>query len=257
MSLENGALLTDTHTHLCDPSFDRDRAEVLERARRAGVAKVISVAENISDAEKNLVLASRHPMIRPAAGLYPTALDMDEAREMRRFLSDHSGDLVAIGEVGLDHWKVKTEAERAVQLEIFKGFVILAKDLGLPLNIHSRSAGKHAIDLLLRLNAEKVHLHAFDGKAATALPAAEAGFFFSIPPSIARSNQKRKLVKRLPLSCLLVETDSPVLGPNPQERNEPANVRISIEAIAEIKNVGVDEVIGKVVENTHRLYGEL
>jgi len=163
--------------------------------------------------------------------------------------------LVGIGEVGIDYWKVKGEEQRAIQLGIFRDFVDLSKDLRLPLNIHSRSAGRHAIDLLLEMNAEQVQLHAFDGKAAAALPAVEAGFYFSIPPSIARSNQKQKLVKRLPLSALLVETDSPVLGPNPQERNEPANARISVEAIAEIKNLTIEQVAAAIIENTHRLYG--
>jgi len=96
--------------------------------------------------------------------------------------------------------------------------------------------------LLLEHNAKKVQLHAFDGKASTALPAVEAGFFFSIPPSIVRSRQKQKLVKQLPLSCLLVETDSPVLGPSPDERNEPANAVVSLNAIAEIKDISKNTV---------------
>jgi len=127
----------------------------------------------------------------------------------------------------------------------------------LPLNVHSRSAGRHAIALLLEHNAKKVQLHAFDGKASAALPAVEAGFFFSIPPSIVRSRQKQKLVKQLPLSCLLVETDSPVLGPSPDERNEPANSVISINAIAEIKNISKEEVMETVFDNTCRLFGNL
>ena len=82
-----------------------------------------------------------------------------------------------------------------------------------------------------------MQLHAFDGKASAALPAVEAGYFFSIPPSVVRSRQKQKLVKQLPLTCLLVETDSPVLGPEPGVRNEPANLPLAIRAIAEIKSL--------------------
>ena len=74
---------------------------------------------------------------------------------------------------------------------------------------------------------------------------------------MVRSRQKQKLVKHLPLSCLLVETDSPVLGPDRQKRNEPANVVVSIQAIAELKNVSESEVIESVAENTHRLYGSI
>ena len=86
------------------------------------------------------------------------------------------------------------------------------------------------------------------------MPAVEAGFFFSIPPSVIRSEQKQKLVARLPLSCLLIETDSPVLGPYPKERNEPANAVVAVKAIAEIKGKKEEEVIEIVAENQKRLY---
>ena len=95
----------------------------------------------------------------------------------------------------------------------------------------------------------------FDGRAANAMPAVEAGFFFSVPPSVVRSPQKQKLVRRLPLTSLLVETDSPVLGPEPGVRNEPANVRISVGAIAQLKGVSEDEVVEAVEENQRRLFG--
>jgi TatD DNase family protein len=127
--------------------------------------------------------------------------------------------------------------------------------LNLPLNVHSRSAGRHAIALLLEKNVERVQMHAFDGKSSAALPAVEAGYFFSIPPSVVRSRQKQKLVKRLPLSCLLIETDSPVLGPSPEERNEPANIWLSVKTIAALKDVSEEAVLAAVSENTERLYG--
>jgi len=85
----------------------------------------------------------------------------------------------------------------------------------------------------------------------------EAGYFFSIPPSVVRSRQKQKLVKQLPLSCLLVETDSPVLGPEPAVRNEPANLALSVQAIAEIKSLPIQAVAEAVAANTTRLYGAL
>ena len=100
-------------------------------------------------------------------------------------------------------------------------------------------------------------MHGFDGRTAAALPAVEAGYFFSIPPSIVRSRQKQKLVKQLPLSCLLVESDSPVLGPDPQVRNEPVNVLKALQAIAEIKDIAPEEVHEAIRENTEKLYGDL
>jgi TatD DNase family protein len=108
--------------------------------------------------------------------------------------------------------------------------------------------------MLLDAGAGRVHLHAFDGKFSTALPAVEAGFYFSVPPSIVRSRQKQKLVGRLPLERLLVETDSPVLGEDPQSRNEPANLWTSVRAIADIKRIPQEEVISAVVLNTKKLY---
>jgi TatD DNase family protein len=247
--------LIDVHAHLCDPVFDRDREEVLERARRAGVAAVVAVGENLADARKNLALARRHAMILPAAGLYPTILDVAEAEAMQDFIREHRAELVAVGEVGLDHWAVQEERDRGLQREIFRSFIALAAELDLPLNVHSRSAGRETIALLLECNARRVHLHAFDGRAGAALPAVEAGYFFSIPPSVVRSPQKQKLVRRLPLSAILVETDSPVLGMTAGERNEPARLPVVIEAIARLKNVSEDEVIAAAVANTGRLYG--
>ena len=246
--------LVDTHAHLCDAAFDNDRSGVLERAFKSGIKTVISVGEDLADAEKNLELSKVHPMIKPAAGLYPEHVDLGLADEMRGFIRNNKDMLVAIGEVGLDFWVVKEDAQKDIQREIFKRFIQLSCELNLPLNVHSRSAGRHAVDMLLENSAKKVQLHAFDGKASAALPAVEAGYFFSIPPSVTRSRQKQKLVKQLPLANILVETDSPVLGPDPQKRNEPANLLFSIKTIAEIKNLAANEVIEAVVENTSRLY---
>jgi len=249
--------IVDTHTHICDSSFDEDRGEVLKRAAHAGVAAIIALGENISDARRNIELAEKYSMIRPGAGLYPTILDLDQAEQMRTFIRKERSRLVAIGEVGLDFWVVNEEPERELQKEILKGFINLSNELDLPLNIHSRSAGRHAVALLLEYGATRVQMHAFDAKASAALPAVEAGFFFSIPPSIVRSRQKQKLLKHLPLSCLLVETDSPVLGPEPSQRNEPANVNISIKAITELKGIAKEAVVESVCDNTRRLYGDL
>jgi TatD DNase family protein len=249
--------LVDTHTHICDSCFDADRGQVLARARDAGVEAIIAVGEDLTDAHQNLALAEKYPMLKPAAGLYPTRLDLDQAAEMAAFIRRNCLRLVAIGEVGLDYWAVQEEAQKEVQREIFKILIELSKELDLPLNIHSRAAGRHAVDLLLENNARPVQLHAFDGKAGAALPAVEAGYYFSVPPSVVRSRQKQKLVQRLPLSCLLVETDSPVLGPVATERNEPAHISIAIQAIAQIKNIAAAEVLAAVSENAARLYGEL
>jgi len=248
--------IIDTHTHLCDAVFDEDRDQVLQRARVAGVGSIVLVGEDLRDARANLELAKQYPMLKPAAGLYPGILDQDQANALGNFIRENRVDLVAIGEVGLDHWIVKQPDEKEVQAFIFKTFIHLSREVDLPLNVHSRSAGRKVVELLLAEGGQKVQLHAFDAKASTALPAVEAGYFFSIPPSIVRSRQKQKLVKALPLDAMLLETDSPVLGPDPKERNELANISLVVEAIAQIKNVSPEDVIEVTVENTRKLYGD-
>jgi TatD DNase family protein len=248
--------LTDTHAHICDSVFDHDRSIVLEKARQSGITGIIAVSEDLADAEKNLSLAAEHPMIRPAAGLFPTNLDRALASNIGDFIRRHAGSLAAIGEVGLDYWKIQNESDREIQRDIFRSFIDLSLELDLPLNVHSRSAGRHTIEFLLKHSAARVHLHAFDGKPSSASPGVEAGFYFSIPPSIIRSAQKQKLVKKLPLANILIETDSPVLGPTPGDRNEPANALMVVKAIAELKGLHKAEVLEAVVENTRCLYGE-
>lgn len=254
---EDGWEMIDVHAHICDPGFDQDRDVVLARARQVGVRAIVAVAEDLSDARANLELARQDPMIKAAAGLYPSHLSLEQAAEMAAFIRCHREHLVAIGEVGLDYWIAKETPQRDLQREIFKLFIDLSKELKLPLNVHSRSAGRHAVALLLEHNAAQVHLHAFDGKAGAALPGVEAGYFFSIPPSVVRSRQKQKLVKQLPLSSLLVETDSPVLGPDSDQRNEPANLPIALTAIASLKGISEHRAAETILANTYRLYGRL
>lgn len=249
--------MIDCHAHLADPLFDGDRSEVLQRAREAGIYAVIAVSETLADAERNIELASEHPAVLPAAGLHPTHVDPLEAERLEGLIRTKLNQLVAIGEVGLDHWKVKEPGELSTQREIFARFIELSRELDLPLNVHSRSAGRETVTMLLAHGARKVQLHAFDARAVAALPAVEAGYFFSIPPSIVRSRQKQKLVRRLPLSCLLLETDSPALSAVPGERNEPARAAISLAAIAEIKGLQQREVAEAVEDNASRLFGHL
>ena len=249
-------MLVDTHVHLCDPCYDDDRSAVLDRAEAAGVGAVVAVGETIADARRNLELAAEDPRVHPAAGLFPTRLDPDEATEIEELLRQHRDRFVAIGEVGLDHFKTRDHDQRAIQRDLFVRAIDLALELDLPLNVHSRATGKVTIDTLIERGARRVQLHAFDGKHSHALRAVEAGYFFSVPASIVRSQQKRKLVSKLPLDCLLVETDSPVLAPDRESRNEPANAVLSLREIAAIKEVNVEEVRERVIDNTRRLYGE-
>jgi TatD DNase family protein len=244
----------DAHAHLGDRVFDPDRDAVIERAAAVGVIAILCVGETVADAARNLELSREHPLLKPCAGLYPTHLDLAAAEEIEAFVREHKDELAAVGEVGLDHWKVDDTEGQELQELIFRRQIRLAMELDLPLNVHSRSAGRRAIEVLAEEGANRVLLHAFDARPATAERGLEHGFFFSVPPSLVRSRQKQKLVDRLPLSSLLLETDSPVLGADPAARNEPAAIATAAAALAERKRVTVEEVANVTTANARRLF---
>lgn len=239
----------DVHCHLEDPAFDSNRGEVLARAREAGVVAVVTSGLGPEAALKTLDISDNR-FVYPTLGVAPYELAGYE--EVYELIIRERARIVGIGEVGLDYYHGRAE-DRAEQVEVFTRFVRLAQELGLPLIVHSRSAGRHALDILFREKAEPVVMHAFDGRSSYALKAVEKGFFFSIPPSVVRSRQKQKLVKALPLESLLLESDAPVLGPDPQRLNEPKNILVSARAIAEIKRSS-EEVV---VDCTSRLSRDL
>ncbi|UCF66676.1 MAG: TatD family hydrolase [Acidobacteriota bacterium] len=248
--------LVDAHAHLADPAFDQDRAAVLERASAVGVRRIVTVGETPEDAQRILQLAAHHREIAPAIGLYPTHLEREKLDQILALIRKHQHRLIGVGEIGLDRWVVDDERARAVQREMFLEQVRLAIELDLPVNVHSRSAGRYAVAALVEAGARRVLLHAFDGRASAAEPALQAGYFFSVPPSIVRSRQKQKLVRALPLDRLLLETDSPVLGADPRQRNEPSQLVVALDAIAEIKRLPRDTVARATTENAVRLFGE-
>jgi TatD DNase family protein len=258
----------DCHTHLTHADFDSDRAAVLERARQAGVKRIAIVGQDEAENEAVLALAgsaaagfAASPWL-PFLGLHPdrfadgrTPPAPGEVERICAKIRAERTRIVGIGEVGLDYWVCADPERRELQREALGVLVKLALELHLPLNVHSRSAGQVTLDFLLGRGAQRVLMHAFDGKAGHALRGAEAGFLFSIPPSIVRSPQKQRLVRVLPLSALALETDSPVLGPRQGERNEPANVCIGLRAIAEIKGLPETQVREATEANAARLFG--
>lgn len=260
--------MIDCHAHLASEDFDADRDAVRLRAAEAGVSAVLVVGEDGDDNERVLRVAAEAPAagarMLPCLGFHPDRFADDRPLPARAELDRaigqiraHAGEIAAIGEVGLDYWVTKDEQRRAAQRALLEEMAALSNALGLALNVHSRSAGHYTLDLLLACGAERVLMHAFDGKAGHAARAAEAGFLFSVPPSVVRSAQKQKLVRRLPLDALCLETDSPVLGPEPDLRNEPANLVFARELIAQVHGCTaerVDEVTGS---NARRLFPQL
>ena len=256
--------MIDCHSHISHSIFDQDRKKIINRAQQAGVKTIIAVGENNDDSRLVLKMCRKYPgVLLPCMGIHPDAFAEDkkapsdaDIADIITLIRENRQDLFGIGEVGLDYRVVKSEKRRLKQQAFLSQMVDLSNELSLPLNVHCRSAGHYTLNLLAHCNAEKVLMHAFDGRASYAMQAfKDRRWIFSIPPSIVRSSQKQKLVKTLPLDALALESDSPVLGPDPRLRNEPANLVHVVRCIAEIKGESEEKVRDITTQNAQQLFG--
>jgi TatD DNase family protein len=246
--------LIDVHCHLQDTAFDKDRDQVIARAKSASVAGVIVSTLDLDDANRTLTLLKPYEgFTHVSVGCDPSNLDSDEVAGIQELIRSNRTEIVAIGEIGLDYYHIERD-QREKQVEIFRSWIRFAREMDMPLVVHSRSAGKYAIDILLDEGYHRVLMHAYDGKVGWALKAVAKGFYFSIPPSIMHSRQKEKLVNALDTERLMLESDSPVLGPVRSERNEPSNIEYSLKRIAEIKGIPEEEVAEVTTQNATRLF---
>eukprot|EP01084_Bolivina_argentea_P062018 113390_1 len=264
--------IVDCHAHLTSDEFKHDLDLVLQDGMNVGIAKIICVAETYEDCMTLLELKSKYPdLIEICCGQHPANVDINKLPKILSFIDEHHEKMIGIGEVGLD-WtphvlrelkdirnidddeKIKEEQKIVLKQQIEK-----AIQYNLPLNVHSRSAGHHTITYCSENGAENVLFHAFDGRASYAKKACDAhkNYFFSIPPSVHRSPQKRKLIKQVPMDHLLLETDSPALSPVKGERNVPINISHSIKYIASIKNKNENEIRQITTKNAMRLFKKM
>jgi TatD DNase family protein len=247
--------MIDSHCHMDSVEFDYNRKEVIARAAVMGIAMICS-AITPNKWDRCLKLARENNSIFMAAGLDP--IEHAHVHAAIAWIIGNHEELVGIGEVGLDHYLVRDHNERNLQEQTFRQMIEIAGEVKLPLQIHSRSAGKHALKVLEDANATDVQMHAFDGKANLARIAShELGYYFSIPTSVIRSPQKKKLVKAVEIEHLLIETDSPVLGPDRGVSNTPVNLPIALKEVASILQREEEEIREITLENTLRLYTKI
>ena len=248
--------LIDVHSHIDSEDFDKDRDEVIKRAKENNVIAIINSALGPKYIQRALEIESMYPnYIFLCFGLEPYNLNEADFNDTINLIKRFKNKIYAVGEVGLDYYWVSDHAQRELMKERFIEFINLAKELDKPLVIHSRSAGKYAIQILIENDVERVLMHAFDGKASIVKKGVDAGFFFSVPTSVVYSKQKQKMVKVLPLENMMLETDSPVLSPIKGERNEPANVIYSLEKVAEIKGFPKEDIAEITTNNAIRFFG--
>lgn len=249
--------IVDVHAHM-DMLEDLDG--VIERAKAAGVKAIIANGTTPQTNRAVLELAKKYPLIKPALGLYPTdvhGLTLEEVKEELEFILAQD-NVVALGEVGLDKkWSEvdKPNAQQlfAHQVEVFKLVIAASKKSGLPLIIHSRKAEEEVIELLEEAGAKKVIMHCFMGKKKFVQRIIDNGWHFSIPCVVTKLLQTQELVKQTPLKQLLTETDAPFLTPT-EGQNEPANITYSLEKMAEIKGLTVNELADQLYLNYMRLF---
>mmetsp|Transcript_14582 Transcript_14582/g.41432 ORF Transcript_14582/g.41432 Transcript_14582/m.41432 type:complete len:281 (+) Transcript_14582:357-1199(+) len=259
--------LVDVHCHLYYPEFAEDLPEVLEHARNLGVKKICCVSHDAKTARKIIDMAKQSDLVVPLAAAHPVQEDgacvtRDTVEEAVRFVRDHHDHLAGIGECGLDFSPFVVngpdrDERKARQRWALEEFVKLSREYELPLNVHSRSAGRPTIQLLQQANARWVNMHAFDGSTKVARQALASGYYFSVPPSVVRGPDRQRQIGDLPLGSLLLESDAPALGPVKGERNVPGNVVLSAREIARIKGVTYEQVAAATTENAKRLFPKL
>ncbi|MBA3945704.1 MAG: TatD family hydrolase [Herpetosiphonaceae bacterium] len=251
--------LIDTHVHLFAPQFDGDRAAVLERAAEAGVARMIAIGYDLPTSVAALDLADAHPHIWATAGIQPhyaSETGLAELDRLRTML--HHPRVVALGEIGLDYHHDR--APRSLQAELFRRQLALAREMDLPVVIHTREA--HADTLMILREAAqglRIVMHSFSGDWQFAQLALELGAYlsFSGPVTFPKAAELHEVAQRTPLDRLLIETDCPYLAPQNHRgrRNEPAYVREIAERIAVLRGLPVAEVAAATWTNAATLFG--
>lgn len=257
--------MIDSHAHVTFSHFDSDRDEVVERASKAGVQGWIEVGTDIKQSQKAIEFARKHENVRATVGVHPTdaeSLSDVDWRQLQELVQEDK--VVAVGEVGIDLYRGGSLKK---QLESLKKFIVLAVDNSLPIVWHVRSSEKvDAHDEVLKLLA--LHgegerplgvMHSYGGTWEQAEQYLELGMYLSFTGVVTFKNAgvTAEVARRVPLDRMLIETDCPLLTPEPYrgKRNEPAYIEFVAKKIAELKKVPIEEVQESTLRNTRQLFG--
>ena len=253
-------MLIDTHVHLNAEQFKEDREEVIERAREAGVKRMVVVGFDEETIPLALEIAESHEDIYAAVGWHPVdAIDYrEEHLDWLEELTSHE-KVVALGEMGLDyHWDT---SPKDVQEEVFRKQIRLAKKVNMPIIIHNREATADVLRILQEEHAEEVGgiMHCYSATQEEVQPVLDLNFYISLggPVTFKNAKEVKEVAKIVPLDRLLVETDAPFLAPHPNrgKRNEPAYVKLVAEEIARLREMDVEELATITTENACRFFG--
>ena len=251
----------DSHCHIDMDAFDGDRSEVVERAREAGIVDLLLVGcVDEAAGHRRAIEVAESSGFSSSAGVHPHDAKLaGEATYEELTGLARDGAIVAVGEIGLDFHYDKSP--RAVQLEVFKRQIRVARDVGLPIIVHTREADGETAEILEREGAGEVGgvIHCFTGGHDLANRALALGFFISFSGIVTfpRAKTIAEVAQTVPIERLLVETDSPFLAPPPHrgKRNEPAFVVEVVRRVAELRNVEYEQVAAAALGNFGRLFG--
>jgi len=269
-------MLTDSHAHLTSKEFDRDRDEVIRRARDAGVSVIINPGTTLADSRDAVALAAKHEGLYACVGVHPHEAKLADDRTLTELaeLSNESR-VVAIGEIGLDfHYDF---SPRDVQERVFTAQLEIAARRDLPVVIHSREAAERTLAIVTeflkthpgwrsrlttpvsRYPAPKGVFHCFAGDAEAAWNLINMGFYVSVPGIVTFKNAglAAHVAGEVSPEHLLLETDSPYLAPVPHrgKRNEPAYLPLIAARIAELQHLSVEDIGRSANYGVHTLFG--
>ena len=251
-------MLVDSHCHLDFPDLAGRVDEALALMRENGVTHALCVSVTLQEFPQVRALAERYPNLYASVGVHPDYADVPLVTEKELVaLADHPR-VVAIGETGLDHYRIKGGAEW--QRERFRTHIRAARSSGKPLIIHMRDAAEDTLRIMREERASEVRgvMHCYTGTWETAQAAMDLGFCISFSGIVTFKNAAalREVAKQVPLDRMLIETDSPFLAPVPYrgKTNEPGLVKYVAEEIARLRQVSLDEVAAATSTNYFKLF---